>query len=745
MARLTSHELDSDDESFPSLDFLAPKRLASKTMSPTKRSTSSSSAVDKENAPPQPPRTLKSRRHADVEAAAPGSMAKPTPLRRRKLGNSQAVDESLFQKWGEIEPLRKEKKERLVSNPRSLRLKASNLTLGSHREHDLSGDLTSSLDQTTSLDFSLSDSDDTIIRRKRSPRKVSGNNKSPEKKRPVTVFDESSEDEEEEEEEEEDEEEDSTGSAESLIEKSMAEKSTVEKSMVETSKVAKDEKDDSDSDESDFVTALSLDTDCSESSASEFEVDKPVPTKKAQSPSLAKKAPSGKNQAKGSRATKASSSRSSPVDELSDASDASDSDSPPHTPSRKTTRRTTKKPSADDDLDDAFKKLKIFSEENDDDEDKQPKLNPVTPRKVLLPSPTKGPTIPTSPWKPEHQEFWDPEVQNKWIDDHSPHKQASPRKLAMDGGDVNTKAALKLKYGTSPEKRNAKKAFNLVKESVAERFLAELDEKVTEGQLAKLTAATGGITIKWSTTLQSTAGRAHWKCKETSTMTEQADGTMASSGKQKLHTAHIELATKVLLNEPDLLNTVAHEFCHLATFILDGKPKAAHGAEFKRWGARCSRVFGDRGIVVTTKHNYEIEYKYIWRCVECLTEVQRHSKSVDPVKHRCGRCKGVLQQVKPVPRGSAAAGKAGESGPGGEKKEKKVSAYQEFTGQQMKALKAENKDMTFKEMMAIVSTRWKARQAALKAAAATPTGEPDKKVTQITETMEEMTVMDMST
>ena len=670
----------------------------------------------------QPPRTLKSRRHVDMDASTPGSMLKPTPLRRRKLGNSQAIDESLFQKWGEIEPLRKEKKERLASNPRSLRLKPSNLALSSHEATEDSLDVTN-LDL-TKLDLSMSESDDTIIRRKRSPRKVSGN-KTPARKRPVTVFDESSEDEEEEEDEEE-------SSASSAEEEESIETSNV--TSIEASNVTKDEKAASDGEESDFVTALSLDTDCTESSSSEFEVE----IKPAAKPSPAKKQTLNKTK------KKAISSRSSPGESPSDSEDA------PHTPPRKTGRRANdKKPSADD-LDDAFKKLKIFSEENDDDEEKKkknPKLDPVTPRKVLLPSPTKGKAIPTSPWKPEHSEFWDPEVQNKWIDDHSPHKQPSPRKLAMDGGDVNTKAALKLKYGTSPEKKNAKKVFDAVKESVAERFLAELDEKVTDGQLAQLTAATGGIAIKWSTTLQSTAGRAHWKCKETTMMTEQPDGSMASGGKQKLHTAHIELATKVLLNEADLLNTVAHEFCHLATFILDGKPKAAHGAEFKRWGARCSRAFGDRGIVVTTKHNYEIEYKYIWRCVECLTEVQRHSKSVDPTKHRCGRCKGVLQQVKPVPRGSggaaAAKGKAGES-TGGEKKEKKVSAYQEFTGQQMKALKAENKDMTFKEMMAIVSSRWKAHQAALKEAAAAGAASPaeEPKVTQITETMQEMSVVD---
>lgn len=173
MVRTTSYEFSSDDESFPSSDFLAPKRVPSKTMSPTKR-TISSSTVDKEDAPPQPPWTLRSRGHWDLEASAPGSMAKPTSLRRRKLGNSQAIDESLFQKWCEIEPLGKEKKERLASNPKQYEVSES------------------SLKQTTNVDYSLSDSDDSIVLRKRAPRRAGSENKSPEWKRPVAIFDESS-------------------------------------------------------------------------------------------------------------------------------------------------------------------------------------------------------------------------------------------------------------------------------------------------------------------------------------------------------------------------------------------------------------------------------------------------------------------------------------------------------------------------------------------------------------------------
>lgn len=74
-----------------------------------------------------------------------------------------------------------------------------------------------------------------------------------------------------------------------------------------------------------------------------------------------------------------------------------------------------------------------------------------------------------------------------------------------------------------------------------------------------------------------------------------------------------------------------------------------------------------RQVEVTTKHNYQIHHKYLWVCVGtppnaakgflnlppddegCGAEYGRHSKSIDPAKHRCGRCKGVLVQVRPKP------------------------------------------------------------------------------------------------
>lgn len=399
----------------------------------------------------------------------------------------------------------------------------------------------------------------------------------------------------------------------------------------------------------------------------------------------------------------------------------------------------------------------------------------MTPRKNLVASPTKVPRIPMSPWKPEHKEFWDPEVNFAWIDKHSPPKKDTKRTMPDPTAAPDLEAELRRRYGTSPEKKQAKKAFDAVKEDLARDFLLELDSVVTDGRLAKLTEGTGGLRIVWSNTLLTTAGRAHWKCKTTTTTTGPATAMTKTTATQ--HHASIELATKVLSNEADLLNTVAHEFCHLAVFLLHGKPKLAHGAEFKTYGQRVMsaaaaaaaktegggssssgrgksappqlRTPAARGaeINVTTRHSYEIEYRFVWRCADCGAEVCRHSRSVDPARQRCGRCKGgVLVQVKPVPRGSGSGsgGKGSKNGDGvsepgagdvgtgtdgvakGKNIEtttttttkKKKTAYQEFTSREMKALSVSHKGLSFKEKMAVVSTRWGEHQRLVKAKAA---------------------------
>jgi predicted SprT family Zn-dependent metalloprotease len=237
--------------------------------------------------------------------------------------------------------------------------------------------------------------------------------------------------------------------------------------------------------------------------------------------------------------------------------------------------------------------------------------------------------------------------------------------------------------------KDAKKEFSQIKHKLAESFLKELDKHITSGKIAELAASTGGVKIIWSKKLNTTAGRANWK-RETirSKATSSESAPPAISFK---HHASIELAEKVIDDQDRLLNVIAHEFCHLANFMVSNVRTNPHGKEFKAWAAKCSRAFGDRGIEVTTKHSYEIEYKYIWECENCGMEFKRHSKSIDTGKHRCGVCKAKLVQTKPVPR---AGGK------------ERLTGYQAFVKENMGRIREENPGSPQKVIMGLVGKRY---------------------------------------
>ena len=318
------------------------------------------------------------------------------------------------------------------------------------------------------------------------------------------------------------------------------------------------------------------------------------------------------------------------------------------------------------------------------------KTPPQTPSKPAsskgLASPSKLSRIPATPHRPSTDEFWDQDFVDEWNDKHSPRKLVLPP------------------AATSPVKSSpckaAKKAFDQDKHRIAQTFLRELDDRISDGKIFKLAESTGGVKLDWSKSLNTTAGRANWK-RET-IRTKAIDGTEVDV--KYRHHASIELAEKVIDDENRLLNVLAHEFCHLANFMVTGITTNPHGKEFKVWASKCSRTFASRGVKVTTKHSYEIDFKYVWECSECGSDYKRHSKSIDPQRHRCGSCKGSLTQVKPVPRGGG-----------------KPSEYQIFMKEQMKIVRQENPSSPQKDIMKLVAAKW-----AMKPRAVSMTGNEEK-------------------
>jgi predicted SprT family Zn-dependent metalloprotease len=318
-----------------------------------------------------------------------------------------------------------------------------------------------------------------------------------------------------------------------------------------------------------------------------------------------------------------------------------------------------------------------------------PPFDPSSPSKLVSPS-KKKPTIPKAPnLRPSLDAFWDPEVVNDWNEQHSPSKTlVSPRKqkwredivktmesIALDD-DASSSDADPPSPSTSPQKKKVnkytephsplkktapisstnpsvkeiraqRKAFADQKHDIAAAFLTELDTTICEGRIFQLTEQTGGIKLVWSRTLKTTAGRANWRREQIRIRT----GPLPSDFKTEIrHHCSIDLAEKVIDDEERLHNVLAHEFCHLTTFMLSNVRNNPHGAEFKAWGRRATAAFAHRGVEVTTKHSYAIDYKFVWECVSCGYEFKRHSKSVDTSRHSCGKCKGKLVQTKPVPR-----------------------------------------------------------------------------------------------
>ena len=116
---------------------------------------------------------------------------------------------------------------------------------------------------------------------------------------------------------------------------------------------------------------------------------------------------------------------------------------------------------------------------------------------------------------------------------------------------------------------------------------------------------------------------------------------------------------------------------------------------------------------MTTKHDYDISYKYAWECLngQCGLVYERHSRSIDVKKQGCGKCKGRLVQVRPVPRSGLGVGDAGAG----------RSEYQVFVKDNYERLKREIEEQKkgngevmvgMTEVMALLGKEFRAMKAA---------------------------------
>jgi predicted SprT family Zn-dependent metalloprotease len=267
--------------------------------------------------------------------------------------------------------------------------------------------------------------------------------------------------------------------------------------------------------------------------------------------------------------------------------------------------------------------------------------------------------------------FWDQSHHLAQVD-----KQTTPSPHKPSASPIKTPSK-----SEAAKRAREKRQFIANRETLASaflaRFLAVMCDSDKERRMLTLAEP---ISIIWNKTLNTTAGRATYR--------------------RSSHFAFIELSTKVIDCEARLEATLAHELCHLLTWIVSDDFKQPHGRTFKAHAARTQRRMH---IEVTTKHDYEIDHKYQWQCSadSCGRIFGRHSKSIDPSKVCCGICRGMLVQIKPKPRSVVVNPETPRSVKNG------LTKYKAFLMDRMADVQKMNPDLCYAERVKMIAAEYR--------------------------------------
>ncbi|KAL5109685.1 Lipoyl synthase mitochondrial [Taenia crassiceps] len=196
------------------------------------------------------------------------------------------------------------------------------------------------------------------------------------------------------------------------------------------------------------------------------------------------------------------------------------------------------------------------------------------------------------------------------------------------------------------------KNFKKNREELANRLLAHFNEVIFENQLP------GELRVIWNERLLKTAGQCVYLKKNT----KHADGSVTSRREVR-----IELSGKVCTSAERVRDTLLHEACHAAVWLVHGV-NDGHGRLWRAFVHRANAVFPHLPPI-TVRHTYAIDTRFTYRCTGCLATINRHSKSLDIQNKVCGRCQSQFQLFdnksgKITPVDSAGGQKATTTGVG---------------------------------------------------------------------------------
>ncbi|XP_043492458.1 putative uncharacterized protein DDB_G0282133 [Polistes fuscatus] len=134
--------------------------------------------------------------------------------------------------------------------------------------------------------------------------------------------------------------------------------------------------------------------------------------------------------------------------------------------------------------------------------------------------------------------------------------------------------------------------------------------------------------IEWNVRMRGTAGYCYNK-----RFVQPLGGILRSS--------RLVLSTKVLDTPDRLRDTLIHEMCHAAAWLINDVSDG-HGPFWTAWANKAIKVFPELPPIRRC-HDYKITTKFTYRCIECGYSIGRHSKSLDIERKRCGHCYGKFE------------------------------------------------------------------------------------------------------
>ncbi|CAF1370005.1 unnamed protein product [Adineta steineri] len=154
------------------------------------------------------------------------------------------------------------------------------------------------------------------------------------------------------------------------------------------------------------------------------------------------------------------------------------------------------------------------------------------------------------------------------------------------------------------------------RQELAEKLFSIYDQDVFSSKLSDK------VTIVWSGRLTATAGHC--------------------TTRRSSQTATVTLSHKVCDSPERCRDTLLHELCHAAVSLIDNVTDQGHGPLWRKWTHKAERCYPYLPAI-SVKHTYDIAYKFIYRCIQCHYEVQRHSKSLNIEIDCCGKCMGKFE------------------------------------------------------------------------------------------------------